>query len=172
MDSNLPNKQKLADQFRANPTESEEAMLKLLKQVLKQLGVKIQTQLVMLGYIPDFYIKSKKLVIEIDGIVHKGRESYDRQRDGVFIMSGFNVARIPAWAVMKTPEEVKAFIRKIYKEPKPKVKGVGKIFRFQPLPPIKVVKKADKPKRKTKIKDERTESYYHFNDFLRVTEGI
>lgn len=45
-------------------------------------------------YYADFYCADKKLVVEIDGLVHTMQEDYDRARDQVMLELKLNVLRI------------------------------------------------------------------------------
>jgi len=58
------------------------------------LGVKVRRQAPILGYIADFYIPAVKLVIEIDGGSHIGRENTDRTRDARLLARGIRTLRI------------------------------------------------------------------------------
>jgi len=44
-------------------------------------GLDFDRQKIIGNYIVDFYCAEKKVVIEVDGISHVGKESYDAQRD-------------------------------------------------------------------------------------------
>lgn len=45
-------------------------------------------------FIADFYCAEKKLVVEVDGEIHKSRKYYDEQRDLILHMLGLTVLRI------------------------------------------------------------------------------
>lgn len=68
---------------------------KLWYQFLKNCGCVVKRQKVISVYIVDFYIPSKKLIIEIDGSQHFSKEGKmsDQIRDKFLINSGFNVIR-------------------------------------------------------------------------------
>lgn len=61
----------------------------------RKLGVKFRRQHNVSGYILDFYCKEKKLIIELDGGVHKTKEAkeYDKVRDKFFTGLGYKVLR-------------------------------------------------------------------------------
>lgn len=86
-----PEKFLFAKRMRRNPTPSEARLWQRLR--CKQIGLKVQRQSV--GYIADFYVASKRLVIELDGSAHAGREEYDRRRDTAMRKAGFKVLRFP-----------------------------------------------------------------------------
>ena len=44
-------------------------------------------------FIADFYCAEKKLVIELDGKIHEGREEYDENRDLIIREMGLTVVR-------------------------------------------------------------------------------
>jgi very-short-patch-repair endonuclease len=45
-------------------------------------------------YIPDFYCAELKLIIEVDGEIHRFRKDYDRERDRKLVNKGLTVIRI------------------------------------------------------------------------------
>ena len=59
----------------------------------KQTGYKFLRQHPMGNYIPDFYCRELKLVIEIDGDSHSIQEEYDAQRTAYFKARGLRVIR-------------------------------------------------------------------------------
>ena len=61
-----------AEELRKNQTEDEKLLWVYLKS--KQLGVRFKRQHPIWMYIADFYCHEIKLVIEIDGSVHKIKE--------------------------------------------------------------------------------------------------
>ncbi|MCF8238124.1 MAG: endonuclease domain-containing protein [Saprospiraceae bacterium] len=46
------------------------------------------------SFIADFYCAEKRLIIELDGAVHDGREDYDEMRTHMLIQLGYRVCRI------------------------------------------------------------------------------
>lgn len=48
----------------------------------------------MLGFIVDFYAPQKKLVIEVDGSSHVGKEKSDSKRDAIMKKCGLKVLRV------------------------------------------------------------------------------
>ena len=57
-------------------------------------GLDFTRQAVVDNFIPDFCCESKRIIIEIDGSSHIGREQYDKERDLVLRGAGFKVFRI------------------------------------------------------------------------------
>ena len=80
-----------------NPTKSE---LLLLKTALKRFGKRVETQheIIVNGhiYFLDFYIKSLRVAIEVDGGYHSTAEQYakDRERDANLASVGIKTIRI------------------------------------------------------------------------------
>jgi len=70
--------------LRTNQTPQEILLWSRLRR--EQLGVKFRRQHSIGGYVVDFYCPSKKLVIEIDGSQHFGKEAikYDEIRTRYF----------------------------------------------------------------------------------------
>jgi very-short-patch-repair endonuclease len=54
---------------------------------------KFRRQHVLVGYAADFYCPSARLVVELDGTAHNGREAYDRERSRIFESFGVAVLR-------------------------------------------------------------------------------
>lgn len=65
-----------------------------LKIRRKQLGVKFRREVVLFGWIVDFYCPKKKLAIEIDGSSHKKRKKEDAFRDKTLAGHGITTIRI------------------------------------------------------------------------------
>lgn len=63
-------------------------------------------QKVLCGYIADFAFPSARLVVEVDGPSHIGREAYDRERDAAMWAVGWRVLRF-------TNDEVRADINRV-----------------------------------------------------------
>src|SRR5215471_5025679 len=71
---------RFARSLRNRATHAERILWQYLRR--RQLGVRFRRQSVLLGWwIADFYCPSQKLVIEIDGLTHVGRELADAKRD-------------------------------------------------------------------------------------------
>ena len=88
----------LARNLRNNMTPEEKH---IWYDFLKLLPITVNRQKVIGDYIVDFYVPSHKLVIEIDGIQHKSRESEiaDAERDAYLSSLGVRVARYPNDAI-------------------------------------------------------------------------
>ncbi len=98
--------------LRASATVSERKLWARLSG--KQLGAGFRRQVVIGGrYIADFVAPREKLVVEIDGSAHVGRESRDRRRDRVLGRFGYRVLRLDAELVMRDLEQAVELIRKV-----------------------------------------------------------
>ncbi len=97
-----------ATSMRRNRVPAEQKMFGLLRA----WRIEFKTQVVIGHYIADFVID--KLVIELDGPTHVGREQYDRERDAYLRKSGCNVMRFPNRIVYEDPRQIKAEIFKQY----------------------------------------------------------
>ena len=79
-------------------TEPEQRLWRMLRG--GRLGVKFQRQVVLAPYIVDFASRSRRLVIELDGDTHGGRESYDAARTRALEVRGYRVIRFANAEVM------------------------------------------------------------------------
>jgi very-short-patch-repair endonuclease len=68
-----------AKELRSQSTPAEIILWNYLKD--KQLGVDFDRQKPMLGFIVDFYCKSLRLAIEVDGSSHDGKKDYDQAKN-------------------------------------------------------------------------------------------
>ena len=84
----------LALQMRKNPTEAERAMWKIIRK-FRQSGFPFRRQHPINFYIADFYCHKLRLVIEVDGEIHKENEikSHDEGRTGELERFGIKVLR-------------------------------------------------------------------------------
>ena len=88
--------------LRSDMTEPERRLWSVLRA--GQLGVKFQRQVVLAPYIADFAARSERLVIEIDGETHVGREIEDARRTAELEARGFRVVRFTNSEVMTNLE--------------------------------------------------------------------
>jgi very-short-patch-repair endonuclease len=84
----------LALKMRKNPTEAERVMWKLLRKY-RQSGYPFRRQHPVEFYIADFYCHNLRLVIEVDGEIHREKEiqSHDEGRTGELERFGIKVLR-------------------------------------------------------------------------------
>ncbi len=90
--------------MREQPTQSERRLQLLIEQSHPELLV--ISQFVIQHYIADFCIPNLKLVIEVDGASHSGRETYDRKRDLYMEREGYRVLRFTNSEVFYEPKQV------------------------------------------------------------------
>lgn len=92
-----------------NPTRCEAVIWARLKD--KQLGVTIRKQVVLLGYIADFYCSKAALVVELDGPCHASRKVHDAIRDLVLKKKGIVTMRFTDQEALNNTNAVVALIR-------------------------------------------------------------
>jgi len=92
-------------------TEAELVLWEFLRN--KKTGHKIRRQHVIDNYIPDFVCLSKKVIIEIDGEIHKFQKEQDEMRTSNLNKYGYEVIRFSNDEVMNSPDQVAQKI-KIY----------------------------------------------------------
>ena len=93
-------------ELRKNQTPEEEKLWWYLKD--KRLGSKFRRQHSIGGYILDFYCKEKRLIIEVDGEIHKKKE-YDSVRDKYFTELDYKILRF-------RNEEIENDVKKVVEE--------------------------------------------------------
>jgi very-short-patch-repair endonuclease len=76
-----------------------------------RLGAHFRRQQVLAPYIVDFYCHSARLVVEIDGSLHRRQQGHDRMRDDYFGRSGIRVLRVSNVSVRNDLASVIASIR-------------------------------------------------------------
>jgi leucyl-tRNA synthetase len=88
-----------AREMRQFPTRAEALLWEELRR--KQLsGFKFRRQHIIYLFIVDFYCSEAKLVIEIDGGIHKAQADYDQYREDVLLTMGYKVLRFTNEEVM------------------------------------------------------------------------
>ncbi len=85
-----PSLKERAREMRNNSTKSE---IKFWCELLRKRGTGYQfyRQKIIHHYIVDFYCAKLKLVVEIDGESHEGKEEYDKKRDDKLSSYGLKV---------------------------------------------------------------------------------
>jgi very-short-patch-repair endonuclease len=85
-----PNLKDRASAMRNNSTKGEiKFWCELLRK--RQSGYQIYRQKILHHYIVDFYSPKLKLVIEIDGTSHDGKQEYDEHRDKILESYGLKI---------------------------------------------------------------------------------
>lgn len=64
-----------------------------------QLGVRVLRQKIIGNFIADFYIRKHKLIIEVDGGSHNGKEKFDLFREAALREKGYKFVRFWDWEV-------------------------------------------------------------------------
>jgi very-short-patch-repair endonuclease len=87
---------------------------RLLWQVLRssQLGVQFLRQVVLHGFVVDFFAPSVRLAVEVDGAHHARKQGADKRRDRALAAHGLRVLRLPAHLVLKALPEALAIVRR------------------------------------------------------------
>lgn len=100
-----PQTLKKAKLLRKNMTSSESLLWEKLqgKQIL---GLRFRRQHPINIYIVDFYCHAAKLVVELDGEIHKSKKEYDNERTLDLEMYGLKVLRFYNSKVEKDIENV------------------------------------------------------------------
>ena len=98
-------------EMRDNMTPAEERLWDEIKS--KKLGAKFRRQHVIGNYIPDFVALSSKLIIEVDGEIHKYQKEEDERRTYELAQRGFKVIRFTNDEVLK---DIKKVLEKIKSE--------------------------------------------------------
>ena len=92
-----------AEEMRANPTPTEQLLTGALR---RRLMLSIEPQANILGWTVDVYIPAARLVIEIDGRGHVGREAEDGRRDEQMRAERYAVVRVSASDVQRDVDSV------------------------------------------------------------------
>jgi very-short-patch-repair endonuclease len=96
--------------MRVEPTPAEAALWEHLRD-RRLAGFKFRRQYALDGFILDFYCAEAKLVVELDGASHVGRENYDRDRTIWLEVSGLEVIRFPNQSIFDNIEKVLSSIK-------------------------------------------------------------
>ena len=103
---------KFREKLKKNPTEAEQLLWKYLTN--KQTGHKIRHQHVIGDFIADFVCIPKRVIIEIDGDIHKSKKIEDKIRSIVLNNLGYDVIRYSNEEVFSNPatvaEKIKAYL--------------------------------------------------------------
>jgi tRNA threonylcarbamoyl adenosine modification protein YeaZ len=107
---------KFAKSNRKNPTFAENILWSQLRA--KRLGYKFRRQHPVDKFIPDFICLEKRLIVEVDGITHIGREQQDASRTKRLEALGYKVIRF-------TDDEVKGELDRVLEEIKKALLSAG-----------------------------------------------
>ena len=98
-----------ANSLRKNETITEKILWECLRKK-KLNGYKFRRQHPIDKYVADFYCPEKKLVVELDGVMHKGKEKDDKERTEDLKLDGIHVLRFRNKMVLENLEKVLAKI--------------------------------------------------------------
>ena len=73
--------------------------------------MQFRRQVVVGGYIADFAAPAVKLIVEVDGGWHRGRERLDARRDRALARTGWRVLRLEAGLVLGSLPAAVALVR-------------------------------------------------------------
>jgi len=94
----------IRDKNKANPTEAELKLWKLLRN--KSTGHKIRRQHIIGNFIVDFVCLEKKLIIEVDGEIHQFNRLKDKNRTEELEALFYKVIRFTNDEVLENPGNV------------------------------------------------------------------
>lgn len=108
------NRTAIARQLRQRQTFAEKMLWALVRN--RRLGgYKFMRQAVVDRYIVDFVCQSAKVIVELDGPVHEGREEQDADRARILELCGYLVLRFRNERVLADPggtaDEILAVLR-------------------------------------------------------------
>ena len=95
-----PKLKELSRELRKNATFSERILWKYLRAGQLK-GYRFLRQKPIDEFIVDFYCKKVRLIIEIDGVTHNGKQSYDERRENRLRKLGFNVLKLDGYYILK-----------------------------------------------------------------------
>lgn len=98
-------------QMRVQATAAEDALWQRLRN--RALGVRFRRQHTIDRFIVDFCCLEAKLVIEVDGPIHDGRQEEDSIREAHLQQLGFTVLRFSNDQVLVHPQVVIERIRRV-----------------------------------------------------------
>ena len=105
-----PSRTRQARRLRAAMTGAEARLWAMLRG-RRCDGLKFRRHAPTAGAIPDFVCPEIRLIVELDGGVHRLREARDADRDARLSTAGFTVLRFDNEAFLAQPEIVLAAIR-------------------------------------------------------------
>ena len=98
-----------ARRMRHEPTQTEWQLWHQLRA--GKQGAVFRRQVVLQGYIVDYYACAVRLVVEVDGPWHERRVAADQRRDRVLAAAGYRVLRVSAEEVVSSLTAVVGRIR-------------------------------------------------------------
>ncbi|RYX83653.1 DUF559 domain-containing protein [bacterium] len=101
----IPKKTIRARELRRDATPFEIQLWQMLRSH-KMEGIHWRRQHPIGPYFADFACATAKLIVELDGNSHDGREAEDANRDATLLEWGWTTLRIPNRDLMRDPESV------------------------------------------------------------------
>ncbi|HEX6962553.1 MAG TPA: endonuclease domain-containing protein [Lacipirellula sp.] len=102
--------------LRKSTTKPEQLLWSILRG--RQLGgLKFRRQHPVEPYVVDFYCAEAKLVVELDGESHNGREEYDERRSEFLAKLGLKVFRVTNDDVLTNLDGVAEGIYRVARSP-------------------------------------------------------
>ena len=99
-----------AREMRREPTKSEALLWAQLRG--RKIGPRVRRQHPLWPYVVDFFVIAHKLVIEVDGGIHRAQRERDRARDAYLAGTyGVRVLRIDAELVERDVRAAVAIVR-------------------------------------------------------------
>ncbi len=92
------------DVLKENPTKAEALLWQYLRS--KKTGHKIRRQHIIDNYIADFVCLQKRLIIEVDGLIHETQQLEDRCRTFNLNKCKFKVIRFTNEELFRNPQDV------------------------------------------------------------------
>lgn len=103
----IPYRKDLLEKSRENKKNMPPAEVLLWTKIRnKQLGVSFRRQMPIGNYIADFACKSPKIIVEVDGESHIGKEEYDAKRDSFLTSKGFHLIHVTDTEVLRDIDAV------------------------------------------------------------------
>lgn len=95
--------------MRNNLTNAEEVLWEYIKD--KKMGLKFKSHHLIDDYVPDFVALSCKLIIEVDGEIHKYQKVEDEKRTLELNNKGFKILRFTNEEILNNTFEVLNIIK-------------------------------------------------------------
>ena len=105
-----PRKRDTARHLRRNATEAEALLWQALR-ARRLDGHKFRRQYPVASFMADFCCPSARLIVELDGGVHRARRSADAAREEILQHHGYRVLRIPNESVLHDLDAAQDCIR-------------------------------------------------------------
>jgi very-short-patch-repair endonuclease len=85
--------EEFAKQLRENPTSTEYLFSELIRDFNENNKTRYYSQVIISGYVVDFYFPEARIAVEIDGSSHIGKERFDEIRQKAIEDRGVKVLR-------------------------------------------------------------------------------